>query len=248
MSKGLGPIQRRVLEVLSELPANEGLPVTELKARVVGSDRSNARRALRTLALRSLVEEVTVEGERRVRLTFWGVMKAKTPVLEKPKPRIKLHARWKAEAKARAQERERRARLEEEAEDGPLWVHYERRRPVRRRRPGPTQQQILAVLWEYADPVDEGLPLRALKAMVGGDRSNVRRAIRTLLLGGEIEQAEDGDRIRLSSGTAFLFGMFPPAAPEPIDEERAKAILRAHRAPPGCRLSQLPHESERISE
>lgn len=235
MSRGLGAIQRRMLDVLKGTRADEGLPVVELKSRV-GGERSNVRRAVLTLALRGLVEELTLGGERRVRLTFWGLLAASPPPeLEDPLAELKARkVRWAKEARERALRRERtreEARLETLKE--PVCDEYAPR-IVRRRHPGPTQQTILAVLWEYADPLDSGLPIRIVKAIVrdnlGTDRSNVRRAIRTLLLRREIEESEDGEHIRLTEKTAVWFQILPPISPEPIDEERAKAVLRAHRA------------------
>jgi hypothetical protein len=82
------------------------------------------------------------------------------------------------------------------------------------------------VLWKYADPVDEGLPVGAVKSIVGGDRSNTRRAIRTLLRRGELEEFEDGKRVRLSRSAAFRFSSnSPPTLEDPPDEERAAKIL-----------------------
>ena len=147
----------------------------------------------------------------------------------RPNPRAEFRKRRKELERALA---EKRARREAEATEGPKWFRYEGRF-TRRRYPGPMQRCVLAVLWEYADPVDEGLPLIAVKAIVGGDRSNTRRAIRTLLLRGEIEECEDGQRIRLAFATALWFTILPPIPPEPIDGERAREILRAHQ---GCRV------------
>ncbi|MDP9487109.1 MAG: hypothetical protein M3Q49_15210 [Actinomycetota bacterium] len=66
---------------------------------------------------------------------------------------------------------------------------------------------------------------------MGGDRSNTRRAIRTLLSRGRLEESEDGKRIRLSPSAArvFSFGLFPPMPGEPVDDAHAKAVLRRHR-------------------
>ena len=84
------------------------------------------------------------------------------------------------------------------------------------------------MLWKYADPVDKGLPVGAVKAIVGGDRSNTRRAIRTLLLRGELEESEDGKRVRLSRSAAVRFSSnSPPTLEDPPDEECATKILRA---------------------
>jgi hypothetical protein len=99
----------------------------------------------------------------------------------------------------------------------------------RRRPQGPTQNRVLYVLWKYAEPVDEGLPVSTLKAIVGGDRSNTRRAIRTLLLSGELEESGDGERVRLSHSAVSRFSSLPPTLEDPLDDERAAKILRAHR-------------------
>lgn len=230
MSRGLGLSQRRVLEVLNEVPANGGLSVTELKIHV-GRNRSNTRRAIRTLALQGLVEETTVGGERHVRLTFRGALKAMPPLPEVSDPLAELRALREAQEQLRdiiKERAEERARLK--AQKDALWIRYVHH-PVRRRQPGPTQKQVLAILWEYADPTDEGLPIRVVKAIVAGDRANTRRAIRSLLLRGEIEESKDGRSIRLASGTALWFSIMPPFLLEPIDEERARAILQAFRAP-----------------
>ena len=90
------------------------------------------------------------------------------------------------------------------------------------------QQRILYLLWEYSDTLEEGLPVTAVKEIVGGDRSNTRRAIRTLLLRGNLDESEDGERIRLSYSTARWFSYIPPFPIEPINDERAREILRTH--------------------
>ncbi len=235
MGRGLGSTQRRVLAVLKGASADEGLPVVELKSRV-GGDRSNARRAVLALASRGLVEDTTVGGERRVRLTFWGALASSPPPepeKDPPDPLKALKAKWAEEAQERAAKKElAREKARREALEGPSWYGYAPR-AVRHRHPGPTQRTILAVLWGFADPLDSGLPIPAVKAVVrdslGTDRSNARRAIRSLLLlTGQIEVSEDGERIRLAERTAFWFCMFPPISPEPIDEERTRAILQAY--------------------
>ncbi len=235
MGRGLGATQRRVLAILKGASADEGLPVVELKSRV-GGDRSNTRRAVLALASRGLIEETTVGGERRVRRTFRGILASSPPPEpeEDPPDALKaLKAKWAEEARERAAKKElarEKARLE--ALEAPVWYGYTPR-VVRRRHPGPTQHTILAILWGFADPLDSGLPIPAVKAVVrdslGTDRSNTRRAIRSLLmLKGEIEVSEDSERIRLAERTAFWFCAFPPIPPNPIDEERTRAILRAY--------------------
>ena len=232
MSRGLGLSQRRVLAVLSEVPTNDGLPVAELKDQV-GANRPNVRRAVRTLATRGLVEEVTVESPRLVRITFMGRLKAVPPLPKEPDPLAELRVRWKEKERVLREARAaKRRRLEEKAAEGHKCTGYEHR-PVRRRRPGATQQTILTLLWKFADPLDSGLPILAVKAIVrdnlSTDRSNIRRAIRTLLRRREIEESEDGEHIRLTSKTAIWFSFFPPISPKPIGEEQARAILRTFR-------------------
>ncbi len=86
MSRGLGPLQRRVLKVIYEEGGDEGLRMAELKA-MTGGDRSNLRRAVRTLRERKLAELTLAEEtpfgprllhryERCVRLTVKGYMAA----------------------------------------------------------------------------------------------------------------------------------------------------------------------------
>jgi predicted transcriptional regulator len=70
-NRALGETQMRVLAALQESsePGENGLPVTVVKG-IVGADRSNARRAIRALLMRGLIEES--EDGRRVRLTALG--------------------------------------------------------------------------------------------------------------------------------------------------------------------------------
>lgn len=233
MSRGPGRVQRRILAVLYEGAVNEGLSIEKLKARV-GGDKSNLRRAIRRLDQLGLIEEIAVGGKRFVRLTFRGALRRMSHLEpEDPLAELKAHKARRAEkARERALEKERareEARLETLKE--PVCDEYAPR-ILRRRYPGPTQQTILALLWEFADPLDSGLPISIVKAIVrnnqGTDRSNIRRAIRTLLLRREIEESEDGEHIRLTEKTALWFRILPPISPAPIDAESAKAILRAH--------------------
>jgi hypothetical protein len=228
MSRGLGILQRRICDILNAAEGTE-LPLRELRRRLGEPDRSNLRRGVRGLLERGLVEESRSGEERRVKLTFWGVVFAH-PLPKIPRrSRVSIHTKLEEEMRAlrEAREEERR-RLEAEAAEGPRWIGYEYRF-VRRRFPGPTQTRILSVLWEYAEPLDEGLPVTAVKAIVGGNRSNTRRAIRTLLLRGQLNESEDGERIRLSYSAARWFSYLPPIPIESIDDERAREILRTHR-------------------
>lgn len=225
MSRGLGILQCRIRDTLNAAKGAE-LPLRELRRRLGEPNRSNLRRGIRGLLERGLVEESRSGEERRVKLTFWGVVFAH-PLPKVPR-RVSIHTKLKEEMRARKETREEeRRRLQAEAAKGPGWVGYEHRF-VRRRFPGPTQSRILSVLWEYADPLDKGLPLTAVKAILSGDRSNTRRAIRTLLLRGQLDESEDGERIHLSYSAASWLAYIPPLPLGPIDDERAREILRTH--------------------
>ena len=65
------------------------------------------------------------------------------------------------------------------------------------------QRRVLGVLQQSTEPGEDGLPVTLVKEIVGIDRSNARRAIRTLLMRGLIEESEDGRRIRLTFLGAF---------------------------------------------
>jgi predicted transcriptional regulator len=70
VTRGIGPAQRRMLSVLFTF---EGWAVesSELK-RLVGGDRSNARRSIRTLLRRGLIHQWTEGGLRYHELVFVG--------------------------------------------------------------------------------------------------------------------------------------------------------------------------------
>ena len=97
-------------------------------------------------------------------------------------------------------------------DEGTRWFGYEhlaaRRRPL-----GESQRLVLAALRENADPLEEGLPVAAVKAAVGGDRANTRRATRSLLLRGLLEESGDGGRVRLSPRGAFAASSLPGSVP-----------------------------------
>jgi hypothetical protein len=229
MSRGLGSLQRSLCETLAVAEGHE-LTLREVRRRLREPDRSNLRRAIRGLLKRGLVRESRSKGERRLGLAFWGFVRMRIPSESSSRRRVSAGANMRAELRALREAREvERRRLEAEDAKGPRWLGYEHRF-VRNRRPGPAQERVLYVLWEYADPLDEGLPVSAAKAIVGGDRSNTRRTIRTLLLRGELDESEDGERIRLSYSTALKFAvLFLPFLEDPIDDQRARMIVREHR-------------------
>jgi len=226
VSRGLGELQRRICDTLDAAEGYE-LPLRELRRQLGEPDRSNLRRGIRGLLERDLVEESRAGEERSVRLTFWGGITAHP--LPKPPRRRRVSIQTEVNEAMRALEEareEERRRLEAK---GLRWIGY-KNQSVRRTMPGPTQERILSALWEYAIPVEEGLPVAAVKAIVGGDRSNTRRAIRTLLLRGQLDESENGERIRLSFSAANFFSIIPPTPKEPLDDERAWEILKPHQS------------------
>ena len=220
MSRGLGLGQRHVLEVLNEVPVNGCLSVTELNTRVA-ADRSNTRRIVRTLLQRGLVEEAIVEGERRVRLTFRGTLKVMPPLPEVPDTRAELRAWRKAEDRRRAASKQKRAR--QAAARGQARSRRARR-PRRRLRLGQTQKLVLSVLAQGIDGEFRALETSYLKSLVaaqGGpsDKSNLRRAIRTLL---ELKYIEE----RIVNGRHYyeltLFGFISAV---PLDPATAPSLF-----------------------
>ena len=189
-------------------------------------------------------------------------MRPPPPVHPLYRPRISIRAQLREALRAlqEAREEEESPRLQTKAaasaspSAGPSGGDHEHI-SRRGRSPGPNQRSVLYVLWKYADPVDEGLPVGTVKAIVGGDRSNTRRAIRTLLRRGELEESEDGKRVRLSRSAAFRFSSnFPLTLEDPPDEKRAAKILGTRqgwsylarlkpalpRRPPAIEPSRLP--------
>jgi hypothetical protein len=227
VSRGPGILQRRVCEVLLAAEGQE-LPLRELRRRLGEPDRSNLRRAIRGLLKRGLVEEARSGMECSVKLASWGISWIHTPPEISRSVLAERRAWWKEARELEEAREEEKRRLEAE---GPRWIGY-RHHFVRRRRRGPTQTRILSALWEYAEPLNEGLPVSVVKAIVGGDRSNTRRAIRMLLLRGWLDESEDGDRIRISQSGARWFSIVPPMPEEPIDDAHARTVLRA------CRVAQ----------
>ena len=204
MSRGLGPLQRDTLAVLYA-PEDRELPVRELHRRLGDPDRSNTRRAVRGLLRRELVQEVEAGEGSRLSITFYGQVVADA-LLHPPdewydeqpdflKELRRQHdelRRWVVECR-----HEERHLREEKRAMFPVWMGYDYR-PVRS--PGPTQRKVIRLLWEHSDPLDAGLPVKVVKRVGGGDKSNVRRAIRGLLRFGYLDQTPDGERLRVSAG------------------------------------------------
>jgi hypothetical protein len=244
VSRGLGSLQRGICESLAAAEGHE-LPLRELRRRLGEPDRSNLRRAIRGLLERSFVEEShsgsSSGGGRRLALTSSGLLRMRPPPPVHPlyRSRMSIRAQLREALRALQEAREvEESQTKAAASASPVASASPAAGPSggdhehisrRGRSPGPNQRSVLYVLWKYADPVDEGLPVGTVKAIVGGDRSNTRRAIRTLLRRGELEESEDGKRVRLSRSAAFRFSSnSPPTLEDPPDEERAaKILLRA---------------------
>jgi hypothetical protein len=183
VSRGLGTLQHRVCEALADAEGQE-LPLRGLRRRLGDPDRSNLRRAIRGLLERNIVEETGSAGEPRVALAFWGHVSAGAGAAAVLRPGDTVRV-------GRGQ-----------SAGGTYWFGYERL-PVRDRPLGGTQLPVLAALCENADPPEEGLPVTEVKAIVGGDPANARRAIRSLLERGLLEESADRRRLRLSPRGVF---------------------------------------------
>ena len=207
MSRGLGPLQHRVCDVVDEAEDQE-LPLRELRRRLGEPDRSNLRRAIRGLLERGILEEFSRGGEPHVAFAVKGFFGPRT----RPAP----YGISPAFANAGNSEKERAVRKEQPGSAGQRsgvrvarkqrWVGHEHRF-VRNRALGETQMRVLGALQESSEPRENGLPVTVVKGIIGADRSNARRAIKTLLMRGLIEETEDGRRIRLTLLGAFTAGL-----------------------------------------
>jgi DNA-binding IclR family transcriptional regulator len=236
MSRGLGILQRRVCETLLSARDGYGPSLRELHRLLGEPNRSNLHRSIEGLLRLGLVEASLSGGERRFRLTFLGALQTQLEVENRDHagpPRPRRATRWEKDLAAVSDEE--RSDPEVEAPEGTGWVSHEPRRPLRKRPPSEAYKRILSVLWEYAKPWDKGLPVAVVKEIVGGDRSNTRRAIKTLQQQGKLEESEDGKRIRLSPSAAYVFSFapFPPMPDEPVDDKHARAVLRRHQKKSG---------------
>ena len=217
--------------MLGELCGAEGheLPIRSVRHRLGEPDRSNLRRVVRGLRRRDLVYEP--DGlPPSLDLTMWGVF-VMSPMPEHSDPLADYRQKWariQAEiAEARIKENRRR---EAKIARYPAWIRYDSI-AERETIPGPLQNRVLAVLYKYADPPDAGLPVVAVKAIMGGERSNVRRAIRTLLARARLDETPDGERIRLSEPTLEHYAEVMPALSltmERFDKELVEDVLAAY--------------------
>lgn len=224
MSRGLGRIQRVILEALDADESRE-MHIREVRHRLGDIDRSNVRRGIRGLVGRGLVEETE---DRRIRLTRKGAFVAYSFFSEEPSdPREELrwiNAEWDEFARALREAQEEEARRYEEQEA--MWEKPEHRYK-RWRFPSKNQLRIIAVLVCYAADPQKGLPASALRRIVGiGDKSNARRAERALLQRGTIQRSKDGKRLRIApSVDSLLWSLAPSVVDPPLDDGRAQALL-----------------------
>ena len=239
MSRGLGALQRNILDTLDGAEGRE-LPVRELRRRLQGFNRSNTRRAVRGLLCRGLLEEIGEGVGSRLSVTFSGALVASYVLSRPPYKRTEKQPDCLKELRRKYDElwawvvecrREARRLRQEKRALFPVWVGYPYR-PARS--PGHTQRKYIRVLWEHADPLDAGLAVPALKRVVGGDRSNARRAIRGLLQYGYLDQTPDGERLRISEGLLNDYaGMMYPEAfvrllADAPDKRWARQVLCEH--------------------
>jgi DNA-binding MarR family transcriptional regulator len=208
MSRGLGDLQRRVCEVLYAAGDGE-LPLRELRRRLGDPDRSNLRRAIRGLLERGMVEESDLSGEQRVALEVWTyIAMGDRPAFLAVRPDPTHGGAGRPGGAAEDAPEHVRRRPLPGRPGRPGWFRYEpsfaRDRPL-----GETQGAILGALHRYAKPPQEGLPVTSVKTLVGADRSNLRRAIRTLLLRGLLEESEGGERVRLSPSGVLAASSLP---------------------------------------
>ncbi len=208
MSRGLGPLQHRICDVLDATEDQE-LPLRELRRRLGEPDRSNLRRAIRGLLERCTLEEFSREGEPHVAFAVKGYFGMSMRPTSSGNPLAFANAEnseKERSEKGRAVQKERPGiasrRPSVRAARKQRWVRYEHRF-VRIRALGETQMRALGALQESSEPRESGLPVTVVKGIVGADRSNARRAIRTLLMRGLIEESADGRRIRLTLLGAF---------------------------------------------
>ncbi len=208
MSRGLGGLQRRVCEVLHAAENGE-LPLRELRRRLGDPDRSNLRRAIRGLLERGIVEESDLDGEQRVALEVWTyIAMGDRPAFLAVRPDPAQGGAGRPGGAAEDAPETVRRRPLPGRPGRPVWFRYEhsfaRDRPL-----GETQGAILGALHRYAKPPQEGLPVTFVKMLVGADRSNLRRATRTLLLRGLLEESEGGERVRLSPSGVLAASSLP---------------------------------------
>lgn len=231
MSKGIGQLQRRIV-LAFEGSAKQEIPSRELRRGLGDPDRSNFRRAIRSLLSRGMVEESGSGADARIKLTQRGFFCLFALTYEPgPEPEdefAKSCREWEQFVRdfkaAKAEERRLRR---EKADLYPDWLGTG---ILDYREPGPLQRQVQHVLWYYSDPLDAGLPITVVKAIAGGDRSNLRRAILSLHDRGCLDMTLDETRVRISAELFRYYARMLLPAPLFVahkpDDELARRVLR----------------------
>ncbi|CAA9426692.1 MAG: hypothetical protein AVDCRST_MAG37-317 [uncultured Rubrobacteraceae bacterium] len=248
MSRGLGSVQRRIVAVLGGVPDEElkrGLPPSQVRALVRPVDKSNFRRAIKSLVGRELVEVDHELG--RLVLTFWGAVWARHKGLGKvpdPLEEAREHRR-KLDAAMAALREHHEAQRSVYREVEALWNPPECS-AERYRHPGPNQLRVISALVRYAEDPQMGLPKGALWRIVQGpsEKANTLRAIRTLLRRGTLQRSKDGGkRVRLTywRTAAWLWGYAADVVKPPLNDAKAEAVLENFGESKGCRVTGTPH-------
>lgn len=222
MSRGLGRTQRTIVQALE---GAESLWPSELR-RCIGSchgERQNVRKSVRGLVDRSLVEE---DAKGRLRFTERGRLILMLEELDEEERREREEKRHNDEAWAAfgaALKEVTRRKFHRKEEEDALWV--DGRRPIKRRRWSFAQYHMLEIVREHADPPQRGMEVREVKKLTGGDRSNLRRVIRSLCYRGELQESVDKKSVRIGPGSfwAVMEGYYKI---EPASADEALEILR----------------------
>ncbi len=210
-----------------------GLPLSALRP-VLGPDKANAKRTVRSLLRRGDAEWVEDEAGARCLKLNWLVcvsaMLKREPLDDEPDP-LEEAREHRREVEAamdaiRLEEAEKR-RVLREAEA--LWEEPGRSFE-RRRYPGPNQLRAIAVLVRYAPDPRLGLPGGAVRRIAcageAGDMANVFRAIRALNHRGTLQRSKDGKRLRLTAWRIpWSWDLAPHLVDPPLNDAQAEAIL-----------------------
>lgn len=214
-----------------------GLQLDALRP-LLGSDKSNRRRVIKTLVQRGDVDIVDdpETGERRLKLTFMACLQAMWK-LSPPS----YGKRGDTDRAIREERREREAALDEmlslEADrrqarilrDRAVWA--EPGTALKRHRSfGHRQLRVIAVLVRYARESREGLPRAAVRQIAaqgsGETQRSYERVIERLVERGILQQSRDGARVRLTDWrTVYLWKYLPNTTSPPLDDSKAKAVL-----------------------
>ncbi len=233
-----------------------GLPLSALRP-VLGPDKANARRTVRSLLRRGDADWIVDEaGTRRLKLNWLvcvsALIKREGWGDDDPFEAAREHRRQVEAALADilAEEQEKRRALSARES---LWE--EPVRPPSRRPPGPNQTRIIAVLVRYADDPQMGLPVAAVRRIARegspGDKANVLRAIRSLVRSGTLQLTRDAQRLRLATWESawWRWRATPYTLDPPLADEKAEAVLEAFGEPGGVsRKGGSPWLAERFPE